>query len=83
METFGSRLVRATEARGPLCVGIDPHPGLLRAWDLPETAAGLEKFALTAVEALGPTVAVVKPQSAFFEAHGSRGSPGAAGRQAR
>jgi orotidine-5'-phosphate decarboxylase len=61
------------DARGPLCVGIDPHPGLLDAWELPLSVAGLERFALTAVEALGPRVAVLKPQSAFFEAHGSAG----------
>ncbi len=73
MESFGSRLTTAMAARGPLCVGIDPHPGLLRAWGLPETVAGLEKFAMTAVEALAGTVAVVKPQSAFFEAYGSPG----------
>ncbi len=73
METFGARLVGVVAVRGPLCVGIDPHPGLLRSWDLPETVAGLEKFAMTAVEALGSTVAVLKPQSAFFEAYGSRG----------
>ncbi len=61
------------DARGPLCAGIDPHPGLLSAWGLPDDPVGLERFALTAVEALAPHVAVVKPQSAFFERHGSRG----------
>ena len=35
--------------------------------------AGLETFAMTAVEALAGTVAAVKPQSAFFERHGARG----------
>jgi len=60
-------------ARGPLCVGIDPHPGLLSAWGLPDDAHGLERFALTCVEALAGEVAVLKPQSAFFERHGSRG----------
>ncbi|MTD12953.1 orotidine-5'-phosphate decarboxylase [Nakamurella sp. YIM 132087] len=73
MTTFGERLTAATATRGPLCVGIDPHPGLLDAWDLPRTVAGLERFAMTAVEALGPEVAVIKPQSAFFEAFGSAG----------
>ncbi len=72
-EPFGHRLVAAIDARGPLCVGIDPHPGLLQAWDLPDDAGGLERFAMTVVEALGPTVAVLKPQSAFFEAHGAAG----------
>ncbi|MFB9903033.1 orotidine-5'-phosphate decarboxylase [Allokutzneria oryzae] len=70
---FGARLVSAVAERGALCVGIDPHPGLLEAWGLPVDAGGLERFALTAVEALAGTVAVLKPQSAFFEAHGSRG----------
>ncbi len=73
MTPFGPRLAAAMAARGPLCVGIDPHPGLLRAWGLPETVAGLERFSRTSVEALAGTVAVVKPQSAFFEAHGSAG----------
>ena len=31
------RLPRAIAERGPLCVGIDPAPGLLRAWGLPRT----------------------------------------------
>lgn len=73
MIAFGVRLAAAMAARGPLCVGIDPHPGLLRAWDLPETPAGLERFSRTAVEALAGTVAVLKPQSAFYEAYGSAG----------
>ncbi|WP_431879791.1 orotidine-5'-phosphate decarboxylase [Amycolatopsis sacchari] len=59
--------------RGPLCAGIDPHPGLLDAWGLERTPAGLEKFALSAVEVLAAEVAVVKPQSAFFEAYGAAG----------
>jgi orotidine-5'-phosphate decarboxylase len=71
--TFGERLATAISARGRLCAGIDPHRGLLEAWGCPDSAAGLERFAMTAVEALGPTVAVVKPQSAFFERHGSAG----------
>ncbi len=70
---FGGRLVAAMRERGPLCAGIDPHPGLLRAWGLPLTVAGLERFALGTVEALAGEVAVLKPQSAFFEAFGSAG----------
>ena len=71
--TFGARLRDAMRSRGPLCVGIDPHPGLLDHWGLPHTAAGLETFALTCVEAFGGVAAAVKPQSAFFEVHGSAG----------
>ena len=70
---FGERLREAMDGRGPLCAGIDPHAGLLDAWGLTDSVNGLEKFARTAVEALGPRVAVVKPQSAFFERFGSAG----------
>lgn len=73
METFGARLRHAMTERGRLCVGIDPHPHLLRHWDLSDDAVGLERFALAAVDALGDQVAVLKPQSAFFERHGSAG----------
>src|SRR6476619_6525201 len=73
LEPFGARLVAAIDTRGPLCVGIDPHPGLLQAWGLPASVSGLERFAMTVIEALGPTVAVLKPQSAFFESYGSAG----------
>ena len=70
---FGARLQTAMGARGALCVGIDPHPELLHAWGLPADAAGLERFALSTVDALGGMVAVLKPQSAFFESYGARG----------
>jgi orotidine-5'-phosphate decarboxylase len=73
METFGSRLHRAVDQRGPLCVGIDPHAALLARWGLSDDVAGLERFARTVVDALADRVAVVKPQSAFFERFGSRG----------
>ena len=62
-----------SQDRGPLCAGIDPHAGLLAEWGLPDDVSGLERFALTAVEGLAPYVAVVKPQSAFYERFGSRG----------
>jgi orotidine-5'-phosphate decarboxylase len=73
MRSFGERLCEAVAAHGPLCVGIDPHPGLLAEWGLADDWRGLERFALTCVDALAGHVAVVKPQSAFFERHGSRG----------
>ncbi len=72
-ESFGARLRVAMDELGPLCVGIDPHPGLLAHWGLDETVQGLEMFAMTCVEAFAGTVAVVKPQSAFFERFGSAG----------
>lgn len=71
--TFGARLDSAIRKRGPLCVGIDPHAELLHDWQLPETPDGLERFALTCVEALAGDCAVLKPQSAFFERFGAAG----------
>ncbi|MFH8613143.1 orotidine-5'-phosphate decarboxylase [Streptomyces sp. NPDC018029] len=73
LEPFGTRLRHAMDERGPLCVGIDPHASLLTAWGLNDDIAGLERFTRTVVEALAGTVAVFKPQSAFFERFGSRG----------
>lgn len=72
-ESFGSRLGRAMAGRGPLCVGIDPHPALLRHWGLDDDAAGLERFSLTVLDAVGPLAAAVKPQVALYERHGSKG----------
>ena len=72
-EPFGARLRKAMDTRGPLCVGVDPHAALLGAWSLPDSVAGLERFALTVVEALAERVAVLKPQSSFFERFGSAG----------
>jgi orotidine-5'-phosphate decarboxylase len=70
---FGARLAEAMSAHGPLCVGIDPHVSLLGAWGLPDSPEGLRRFALTVMEAVGGSVAAVKPQAAFFERHGSAG----------
>ena len=73
MTPFGARLAAAVTERGPLCAGIDPHPSLLAAWGLTDDADGLARFADACVAAFGGHVAVVKPQSAFFERHGARG----------
>jgi orotidine-5'-phosphate decarboxylase len=71
--SWSDRLRAAVAARGRLCVGIDPHPALLEAWELPRSADGLEVFAELCVEAFVGEVAIVKPQVAFFEAYGSAG----------
>jgi orotidine-5'-phosphate decarboxylase len=70
---FGARLRAAMDERGPLCVGVDPHPALLAAWGLPDDADGLLRFGEAVIEAVAGRVAAVKPQSAFFERHASRG----------
>ncbi|HEY9481336.1 MAG TPA: orotidine-5'-phosphate decarboxylase [Micromonosporaceae bacterium] len=73
MDSFAVRLRRALDERGPLCVGIDPHPDLLVRWGLSDSPDGLSRFAQIAVDALADRIAVIKPQSAFFERFGSRG----------
>lgn len=70
---FGTRLLAATAAFGPLCVGIDPHRELLAVWGLDDSPAGLREFGLRTVEAASGLVGIVKPQAAFFERHGSAG----------
>jgi orotidine-5'-phosphate decarboxylase len=73
METFGARLTEAMAKRGPLCVGLDPHAGLLTKWGYRDELAGLERFSRDVVDALGDIAAVFKPQSAFYERFGSGG----------
>lgn len=70
---FGARLGAAMDRHGPLCVGIDPHRSLVESWGLTFDLAGVERFAMTCLEAFGGNVAIVKPQSAFFEVFGSAG----------
>ena len=73
MASYFERLTALTAERGALCVGIDPQPSVLSAWGLSDDVHGLEACARGMVEALGSSVAVFKPQSAFYEVHGSAG----------
>ena len=34
IKSYGERLAALVAERGPLCVGIDPHPGVLATWGL-------------------------------------------------
>jgi orotidine-5'-phosphate decarboxylase len=69
---FGARLTSAMADRGPLCLGIDPHPELLQAWGLPVDVDGLTAFCDVCVQAY-EGFAIVKPQVAFFEGYGAAG----------
>lgn len=70
---FGDRLAKAMAERGPLCVGIDPHPNLLEQWGLEDSAEGLTAFTEAVYEGCAPFAAALKPQVALFERHGSAG----------
>ncbi|WP_404439247.1 orotidine-5'-phosphate decarboxylase [Microbacterium aerolatum] len=71
--SFGERVRAALAARGPLCVGIDPHAALLESWGLEDSAAGVREFGLRTVDAATARVGIVKPQVSFFERFGSAG----------
>jgi orotidine-5'-phosphate decarboxylase len=71
--SFGGRLSEAFGEFGHLCVGIDPHPFLLKEWGFSDDSAGLREFSLRVVDACVGQVGIIKPQIAFYERHGSRG----------
>ncbi|MGY5764434.1 orotidine-5'-phosphate decarboxylase [Brachybacterium sp. DNPG3] len=71
--SFGERLQASTAEHGPVIAGVDPHVALLEAWGLPDTPDGLRSFSCAVLEAVAGRVAAIKPQSAFFERHGSAG----------
>lgn len=73
MIPFGDRLAAAMDEYGPLCVGIDPHPNLLQAWGLEDSAESLRTFTTAVYERCAPYAAALKPQVALFERHGSAG----------
>lgn len=66
--SFGERLRERAAERGRLCVGIDPHAGLLQDWGLANDIAGLREFSRRCVDAFADTACVVKPQVAFMNA---------------
>lgn len=70
---FGERLAAAVGRRGPLCVGVDPHPSLLASWGLTNDAEGLRRFSATVLTAVADVAAALKPQVALYERHGSAG----------
>ena len=71
--SFADRYRAVVADRGRLCAGIDPHPELLEAWGLPVDGGGVRAFGDICVEAFAGSVAVIKPQVAFFETFGSAG----------
>ena len=70
---FADRLIAATRANGPLCVGIDPHAGRIPALFGGDTPDGLENWGRAVVEAAAGRAGIVKPQAGLFERHGWQG----------
>ncbi|MBN9142014.1 MAG: orotidine-5'-phosphate decarboxylase [Micrococcales bacterium] len=73
MTAFAARLAGVVSARGPLCVGIDPHASILAEWGLSDEASGVRELGLRVVDAAAGRIGIVKPQIAFFERHGAAG----------
>ncbi len=70
---FAARLAARITVHGPLCLGIDPSRRLLHDCGLPDSAEGALRFGRRVLEAADYQLAIVKPQSAFFERFGSEG----------
>jgi orotidine-5'-phosphate decarboxylase len=73
MPTFADRLQQKIREHSPLCVGIDPSAALLKACGLPDAPEGALEFGQRVLEAADFRIALLKPQSAFFERFGSAG----------
>ncbi|HKU14004.1 MAG TPA: orotidine-5'-phosphate decarboxylase [Steroidobacteraceae bacterium] len=73
MPTFAERLQQKIRDHSPLCVGVDPSAALLKSCSLPDSAEGAFEFGKRVLEAAEFRIAVLKPQSAFFERFGSAG----------
>jgi orotidine-5'-phosphate decarboxylase len=70
---FATRLRHVFGEFGHLCVGIDPHPFLLKAWGYDDSIASLKEFSLRCLDASVDQVGLIKPQVAFYERYGSAG----------
>ncbi|KCZ64353.1 orotidine-5'-phosphate decarboxylase [Hyphomonas atlantica] len=73
MTHFASHLIAGARQLGPLCVGIDPHPGRIPALFGGDTPDGLAAWGEAVVAAAAGRACVVKPQVGLFERHGPDG----------
>ena len=73
MTAFAERLQKIAAETSTLCLGLDPSPGLLAAWELPDSAAGAREFCRRALDAAQGLIGIVKPQAAFYERFGATG----------
>jgi orotidine-5'-phosphate decarboxylase len=73
MSSFSQRFFQLSDERSPLYLGLDPSRELMRDWGLSDNAEGLRRFCGVVMEAAADRIAVVKPQSGFFERLGPPG----------
>lgn len=73
MTDFASRLTTALRATGPLCVGIDPHPGRVPTLFGGDTPDGLASWGEAIVSQVAGRASVIKTQVGLFERLGPDG----------
>lgn len=73
MTMFADTLINKARVLGPLCVGIDPHPGRVPQLFGGDTPDGLAAWGIAIAETAADRVAAVKPQVGLFERHGPDG----------
>jgi len=71
--SFAERFEALRVERGPFCLNLDPTPALLADWGLKDDIWGLRKFCDRVIDAADRKLAVIKPQSAYFERFGGAG----------
>lgn len=73
MTLFADRLIEATRQYGPLCVGIDPHPGRVPDLFGGDTPQGVQAWGEAIISLAKGHVAAIKPQVGLFERLGPEG----------
>lgn len=72
-DAFALRMQTVLSGPGPLCLGVDPHDGILHAWGLPVSASGVLELGMRAIDAAAGAAGFVKIQVSFFERFGAAG----------
>jgi orotidine-5'-phosphate decarboxylase len=72
-KSFAERFAALRTDRGPFCLNLDPTPALLSDWGLRDDIWGLRTFCNTVIDAADRQLAIIKPQSAYFERFGAAG----------
>ncbi len=69
---FADRLTHAIQTYGPLCVGLDPHPGQIPSV-FGDDLDAMRAFFFEVFARIDGRVGMIKPQIALFERHGLAG----------
>jgi orotidine-5'-phosphate decarboxylase len=72
-KNFSQKFLELAKTRSPFCLGIDPSEELIKGWGLNFDIGGLKKMCEIIIEAASDNLALVKPQSAYFERFGPEG----------